>query len=366
MKLSTMLLPTGEFVFIASEAPREDPAKLLGGLVEFRKLAGAAAVFLTDLPIEIDDAMFDENARRAAPAAPAAPEHVEEGDNEPEEGPYSWKTFFPRAQDAAGNAFSVEFTAVAPTTLATLYGDPGLTQPVSETKEVAWQTSPAVLRTLIDEVNQGVEQMEKHRDTFADKLLADNIAAGAKFSPAGLVKLTEEQKENLPPLRLEGELANAVDPNPPLVELSDEEKAALTVPAKPYEPKVGDRVRVKKGARSWGGKEIFDEPIGTVGRIVEVPGFSDRKHDVSVNGIGVFNLFLREDLELVIEYTPQPGDTVLITGPSFYGNSDVKGHTGTVEAVVARDVFSVHVPSCSPNRRAHIHRDNLVVQPKEN
>lgn len=68
MKLQTMLLPTGEFIVVASEVPRSavgDPALFSENFKTFRERAGAVAGWVTDQPVEVDDALYDENARRA-------------------------------------------------------------------------------------------------------------------------------------------------------------------------------------------------------------------------------------------------------------------------------------------------------------
>lgn len=60
MKLQTMLLPTGEFVLILSEAPEAyaDWAE------DFKNRTGAAAMLVTTEDVEVVDTLFDENARR--------------------------------------------------------------------------------------------------------------------------------------------------------------------------------------------------------------------------------------------------------------------------------------------------------------
>lgn len=62
MKLSTMLLPTGEFILICSEVPRPHPSIEL--LSELKQATGAAAVLFVEQLIEAEDALIDENARR--------------------------------------------------------------------------------------------------------------------------------------------------------------------------------------------------------------------------------------------------------------------------------------------------------------
>jgi len=72
MKLKTMLLPTGEFIIVGENAPQDDlpPNELMS---EFAKATGAAGVLFTRHDVEVEDALFDENARRR----PDEPEPVE-------------------------------------------------------------------------------------------------------------------------------------------------------------------------------------------------------------------------------------------------------------------------------------------------
>jgi hypothetical protein len=65
MKLSTMLLPTGEFILVFSEAKGGDPQRYRDGLDGIREHTGAAGVFVTDQSVEVEDALFDGAARRA-------------------------------------------------------------------------------------------------------------------------------------------------------------------------------------------------------------------------------------------------------------------------------------------------------------
>lgn len=64
MKLQTLLLPTGEFVLVISEAP----TPLTTGLDDLRERTGAAYVLATDQAVEVDNALVDEKARRAEPS----------------------------------------------------------------------------------------------------------------------------------------------------------------------------------------------------------------------------------------------------------------------------------------------------------
>lgn len=67
MKLQSMLLPTGEFVLVASEVRvdnKEATEAMTSALIEVRELAGAVAGYATDQDVEVIDAMVDENAVR--------------------------------------------------------------------------------------------------------------------------------------------------------------------------------------------------------------------------------------------------------------------------------------------------------------
>lgn len=65
MKLQTMLLPTGEFALVISEAGGTDPAAYRENLLEFRDAAGAAALFITDQEVTVENALVDEGTHRA-------------------------------------------------------------------------------------------------------------------------------------------------------------------------------------------------------------------------------------------------------------------------------------------------------------
>ena len=62
MKLSTMILPTGEFMLIGSECKGAPPAPDL--FRQFRKRTGAAAVFVTTEEVEVENAIIDEGGWR--------------------------------------------------------------------------------------------------------------------------------------------------------------------------------------------------------------------------------------------------------------------------------------------------------------
>jgi len=67
MKLSTLVFPTGEFALIASEFSVSPTQSIRQGLIEFRKLIGANAVFITDQVVEVDNALVDSEVVRTPP-----------------------------------------------------------------------------------------------------------------------------------------------------------------------------------------------------------------------------------------------------------------------------------------------------------
>jgi len=71
MHMKTLLLPTGEFALIVDKVSggRETGEAILPGLKEFRERIGAAAVYVTDLEVTVEDAEVDEAAVRHDPAA---------------------------------------------------------------------------------------------------------------------------------------------------------------------------------------------------------------------------------------------------------------------------------------------------------
>lgn len=65
MKLQTMLLPTGEFVLVLSEVtPNSPTGEFLNNLQKFKESTGAAALFVTNESAEVEDALYDDDARR--------------------------------------------------------------------------------------------------------------------------------------------------------------------------------------------------------------------------------------------------------------------------------------------------------------
>lgn len=131
MKFSTLTLPTGEFILIVSEAVRE---AVSAELDQFKDSIGAAGIWVTSEPVEVDDAVIQEGAVRRNVPQPDS--------RSPLRGPYQ-RLHIPRATDRAR---SLDFT------------------------DESW--------------------------TFDPKLV-EHILAGREFSPAGLVKLSDEEKAEL-------------------------------------------------------------------------------------------------------------------------------------------------------------------------
>lgn len=109
MKLQTMILPTGEFILIASGASKPLPSELA---TKFRKQTGAVALFQTETdPVEVVNAAIDENAVRHEEKVATAPQL--DG---------SFKMFMPRA-DLNGQTVALEFTATpTPDFVKNVYG----------------------------------------------------------------------------------------------------------------------------------------------------------------------------------------------------------------------------------------------------
>ncbi len=261
MKLQTMLLPTGEFIIVGSEARPQPSATHLEMLRDAIKTVkaetGAAAFFLTDDVVEVENATIDENACRRLPA----PEPLQTSDE-------SWEIHqhFPRVE------FDVPTTEI---------GEDGAIK----------LTGRAVSSGWVD-----IGQIEKDRleaffggpiDKNDGKIIAA-MQAGANFTPAGLVD-TREHPELRTTAELEPELAEALageerprkteqvgkligyitNTGPTRPEDDAAKDAAMAVLAgeeRPVEPtpKPGDTVRIV-GPSSWHQeKGILRDTIGKV------------------------------------------------------------------------------------------------------
>lgn len=95
MKLHTLLLPTGEFVIVGSDVdPHDLPSgELMSSLADG---TGAAGVLFTQQSVEVDDALFNENARRRPPKDDVV-EVVEPDENETATQAY-FRTFIPQVE----------------------------------------------------------------------------------------------------------------------------------------------------------------------------------------------------------------------------------------------------------------------------
>lgn len=68
MKLSTMRLPTGEFILVASKARYSDT--IPQAMADLKDAVGAAGFFATDDDVEVEDATVDEDVRRVDGGTP--------------------------------------------------------------------------------------------------------------------------------------------------------------------------------------------------------------------------------------------------------------------------------------------------------
>lgn len=137
MKLSTMLLPTGEFILVGSDTKLRPEQLDLKSFKEARDTVGAAAFLFFSEDVEVEDAFFDENARRANPPTPLS-----------DAADMFTNTFMRPAVDGD--------TDISPQAMDFLYG--GHTRP-----------------------------------TEGDANLSRQLLEGASFSPAGLVTSTRDR-----------------------------------------------------------------------------------------------------------------------------------------------------------------------------
>lgn len=250
MKLSTMLLPTGEFILVASEVSQEPSPEFIEAFRVVRESAGAVAGWVTSDFVETEDAFVEENARRA-------PEKVFSDET------YK-QLFIPRATDTAGHAYSMDFTVQAPTE-----GDINLTRQLMEGAEF----SPAGLvktpreRSVQDYADAGhvdlagaktkinVEHVELHEvdaeeprlesQTVSGVGTAQNAYAGYDLpGEFGRSPWTGPQNHDLDVV-LENEVA---------AEVLDPELEEILERANEWVPQVGDVVEIT-GLSVSGGRE---------------------------------------------------------------------------------------------------------------
>lgn len=79
MKLSTMRLPTGEFILVASKARYSDTIQQ--AMNDLKESVGAAGFFATDDVVEVDDAIIDADCRRRDTRTPYQKAREQGGDS---------------------------------------------------------------------------------------------------------------------------------------------------------------------------------------------------------------------------------------------------------------------------------------------
>lgn len=163
MKLQTMLLPTGEFVLIASNCPRTPTDE---ALIEFRKAIGAVGVFMTDEDVEVENAFIDETARR----------HDDK---------VTTSTYFPRAR-LGDQTVSLQFTAESSDLQDLMYG-------------ARISTGGDEDRTIATSGHFTDESWSTEGLSDEDLKITQNLMTGATYSPAGLVVDGEKTQAKLEP-----------------------------------------------------------------------------------------------------------------------------------------------------------------------
>lgn len=201
MKLSTMRLPTGEFILVASEARKTD--SLRDTMVNLKEATGAAAFFATDDVVEVEDAIVDADCRRREP--------------EPQNTFSSF--YFPNLHiDKVG----------------TLLSDGTVTF------EASAHPAPQV-GDLVPDDEDGFRAL-----TAEDLAVTRAIMEGQEFSPAGLVIGDHRLLHGTPPAEEQG--TPGADPEPD-GNFNDDLLEPLGEPVGPYVPRAGDHVVVN--GRSW-------------------------------------------------------------------------------------------------------------------
>ena len=256
MKISTMRLPTGEFILVLSGAKYHpsDPETFK----TLRERTGAAAVFATDEDVEVEDAVVDADCRRADYRTPYQ-------QAEDLAGPTFTSVYFPNLQvESIGELVNgqVEFTATALTAQDSLHFDLG---PLS-TEDIA------ITRAIME---------------------------GQEFSPAGLVIGDHRLLHGTPPAEEQG--TPGADPEPdgefnadiaePLGQAIEDDEDSYDEPIGLPEPRPfvgGDRVVVN--GTSWLNTTVYD----FIGTVEEVPESHRRTLEASTHRDG-YTVRVREE-----------------------------------------------------------------------
>lgn len=150
MKLQTMLLPTGEFVFVGSEVSHRPSEEWKTAFAQFVHAAGAVAYLLTDEDVEVDNALVDERALAVRMDSYAEVDELlddEPESHEPIEGTtniYHFPNMRLEGQALAGNSVTFETKGLDPALLDLMYGDlsskpePALTEDQHAKLEPLW------------------------------------------------------------------------------------------------------------------------------------------------------------------------------------------------------------------------------------
>lgn len=260
LKLSTFLLPSNQFALIAEfdDYRLANQVHANRGLEEFARRCGAVDVLIVNYPTRVEDAILSVNypAERADEEELAVEPDYEVHDESHTFSEDDWAethAFFPSITGPNGQNFTVEFTTAGPGDLQRLLfgGAPG------------------------------------------NDLVREHVEAGHDFSPAGLVKLTDEEKA---------------------------EKAAALTGVSPAE--WVDGVRAEQA-------ELCAQAPYLADQVEQLPG-----SPVSPE------LLAEELVEDVLPWTPQPGETVVVAveGP-VYGPEHLDG-----QPLLGQELFVVGSP----------------------
>jgi hypothetical protein len=265
-----MLLPTGEFVLVLSEAPsvNADWAK------EFKERSGAAAMLVTTEAVDVENALYDENAYRAGDVGEWKDlGYTNEG---------SLDSFFRPIHDDRRYAVTPGSVFMAPLDESHTF------------------RADDFVRAHLEPQTIGITF-----DAQGDENLMRLLYGGAEFSPAGLVKSPGSAQEKLEL----GHYELTGCKRPQHIEV-DSDGVAEVVSRDPENP-------------ATSGKR---ESPGTIGRF---PDTGPQNHDVDLGEVTV-GLSWEDD-----EPDPlAPGTPVEIIGPSYFGHLDgeLAGQRGTVES----------------------------------
>jgi hypothetical protein len=272
MKMETMLLPTGEFLLVASEVdPMAPQGQFLDAFTHLKDSAGAAGCFITTQDVDVVDASYDQHAVRRDPPP------AEDDDDK------WWEDAPTDPQPPSGSMFIAPINAGLPAG----YKDLGMMDATEARKFFQFDSEGD--QAVIDAVNRGrtfgpaglVKGRPGDPDFLRDPSFVRGGTPGVDPEPEGVLVVDESWEAPSNALELfKGvltqdvrEMALSLHVPPRLFNVAGDGTALEGPPAPPRAPQIGDRVRITAAAPN----HLSETPIGVEGEVIhsggyEVPG----------------------------------------------------------------------------------------------